>query len=709
MQRTLGKYELVTPLSVGGMAELYLAFAPGPGGFRKVVALKHVLPDLKTDKRFVERFLDEARLTAGLSHPHIGQVFDLGQEDGEFFLAMEFISGVALHQLLARARALGEQLPLGFVCRVVRDAALGLHHAHSYRDPTGASMAVIHRDVKPNNIMVSFDGVVKVIDFGIAKARGRLARTQKGVVMGTLQYMPIEQLKDGIVDARSDIFSLGVVLWELLAGHYLYVSTSPEQRLSEGTPDITTIVDVPEALAGVVKKALEVDPEQRFATAREMARALEAAYPELADEEQVGALVARMFPDTRSAIDGLLSLSQQGRVDEAAIRAQVKQLRKADRGLTALSTAPRPGKSRASAWPDPNPAVRLDRKVVVPAMLVLAGLALAGGALWALREPERPEIERVKWSRVSRLAYADARKAIVQGRPLEARRLVEECEDTHHACSGLEQLAAEIDQILDASACGTDEAARARVSLAREAAAQGASPRAVELLRTCTAGVEPHPIAHRALEQMNEWNAPPASTAIEVEGQRGALEKAQALEATVAALGRCLDGKTVVDDACYRRAIVTFLMVSLPSARGVASTRAEEALTAYRKLLDRSPPSRELRPLAAEAKVMIDEYDGDLSSRFPGLLVKIDGLRAQPAMAVELLEALLTVKPSSWQAWELLARSSKQLYEQRHQEADLRRLRGAYQKFLELAPADHHGRGRARGILTTLPRPKPNP
>ncbi len=499
MHQRLGKYELVTALSTGGMAELYLAFAPGPGGFRKIVALKRVLPDLKDDQRFIERFLDEARLTAGLSHPNVGQVFDLGQENGEFYLAMEFISGVALHQVLARARTLGEQLPLGFVCRVVRDAALGLHHAHAHKDPRGSSMAVIHRDVKPNNIMVTFEGVVKVIDFGVAKAKGRLARTQRGMVMGTLQYMPLEQLKDGPVDARSDVFSLGVVLWELLAGRYLYTASTPQKRLVEVTPDIATMAEVPFGVADVVKKALAVNPEARFGTAREMARALEAAFPALYDDEQVGALVTRLFPDTQSAIRELLALSQQGHLDEGAIKAQVRQLRKADRGLTALSmVAPVPRKleERPVALPQ-SPAPPPDGAKVAIGFSVVAALLLLGFLVYQVLEArsQRP----AELTRMALQTAQAARAALMAKDPLLALRLVSECREGRQPCAGLEPLETDIAKALEASRCGTSAAVTAQLLLAEEARDAGQLVDAKQLLGQCTAGVVVHPLAAEAL------------------------------------------------------------------------------------------------------------------------------------------------------------------------------------------------------------------
>src|SRR5512140_684997 len=224
--RRIGKYEIVTRLSVGGMAELFLAFFAGPGGFRKYVALKQILPDVAKDQDFVKMFLDEARITAAFSHANVGSVFDLGQEGQELYLAMEFISGQNLQQILKAAYAARQPLPIGFAATVARDACLGLHYAHTFVDRAGTPSPVIHRDVSPKNVMVSYAGEVKVIDFGIAKAKNRLGKTQIGIVKGTRGYMSPEQVKGAPLDGRSDLFCMGVILYEMLTGEKLFATQS---------------------------------------------------------------------------------------------------------------------------------------------------------------------------------------------------------------------------------------------------------------------------------------------------------------------------------------------------------------------------------------------------------------------------------------------------------------------------------------------------
>jgi serine/threonine-protein kinase len=301
--RKIGKYEILTRLSVGGMAELFLAFTSGPGGFRKFVALKQILPDVKTEE-FVKMFLDEARITAAFSHPNIGQVFDLGLEDDELYLAMEFLPGQNLEHVMMAASYV-RPLPIGFAARVARDVCLGLHYAHNFTAPSGRKVAVVHRDMAPRNVMITYDGVVKVIDFGIAKAKGRIARTRVGMVKGTSGYMSPEQVRGQDLDGRSDLFTAGVLLHEMLCGQRLFDTNDEDAMMrqiasAEIAPPRANNPDVPEALDAVVMRALAKDPAKRFATGREMAKAIEAAAGSvLFDEEAVAELMQALFADKR--------------------------------------------------------------------------------------------------------------------------------------------------------------------------------------------------------------------------------------------------------------------------------------------------------------------------------------------------------------------------------------------------------------------------
>ncbi|HVG57967.1 MAG TPA: protein kinase [Hyalangium sp.] len=364
--RRVGKYQILTRLSVGGMAELFLAFTSGPGGFRKYVALKQILPDVKTDE-FVKMFLDEARITAALAHAHIGQVFDLGKEDGELYLAMEFIAGQNLEQVMKAADKRNAPLPPGFAARAIRDVALALHYAHHFVDPTGKAVAVVHRDMSPRNVMVTYDGGVKVIDFGIAKAKGRLGRTAVGMVKGTGGYMSPEQVRGHELDGRSDLFSTGVLLHEMLTGQRLFNAPGDAAMMMQivhGEVSSPRAVNpaVPEALDAVVMKALNRDKAKRFATGREMAKAIEAAMgSELFDEEGMAALMAEHFEDkiqkTRALLDyanrddARLSEAAGALQDDPGDAAPTAQVKRTPRPRAAPGTGP---SSRHGGTPRPR-------------------------------------------------------------------------------------------------------------------------------------------------------------------------------------------------------------------------------------------------------------------------------------------------------------------------------------------------------------------
>jgi len=275
----IGKYQLVRKLASGGMAEVFLAKAAGPRGFEKTLVLKRILPHLAEDPAFVEMFLGEARLAAQLEHPNIVQIFDFGEVEGSFFLAMEFIDGPNLRKLVKRAAE--EALPPAFCAKVVASAAEGLAYAHEFRDPeTGEPLGLIHRDVSPDNILVSRQGAVKVVDFGIAKVAGQGHRTLTGVVKGKVAYMPPEQLQAKAMDRRVDVYALGMVLYELLTGKRPFdagtdVSVMQAILFESFIPVAQRRPDVPEALQQVLDKALAKDRERRYPDCRALQDDLE--------------------------------------------------------------------------------------------------------------------------------------------------------------------------------------------------------------------------------------------------------------------------------------------------------------------------------------------------------------------------------------------------------------------------------------------------
>jgi serine/threonine protein kinase, bacterial len=375
--KKIGKYEILTRLSVGGMAELFLAFTSGPGGFRKFVALKQILPDVKTDE-FVKMFLDEARITAAFSHANIGQVFDLGEEEGELYLAMEFLAGQNLEQLMKAATKRGEPLPAGFAARVIRDVCLGLHYAHHFVDPTGRTVAVVHRDMSPRNVMVTYDGGVKVIDFGIAKAKGRLGRTAVGMVKGTGGYMSPEQVRGHELDGRSDLFASGVLLYEMLCGRRLFDAPGDAammMQIVEGDIPYPRTINpkVSLQLESVVMRALSRDRNKRFATGREMAKALEQAMgQELFDEERMAALMDECFADKRQKTRALLEYASRddARISEAAGALQDEP---GDVGPTRpLKATPKPRSAAAAGSSRPGAGSRTKKPGSDPAQSAAA-------------------------------------------------------------------------------------------------------------------------------------------------------------------------------------------------------------------------------------------------------------------------------------------------------------------------------------------------
>ncbi len=310
--RKMGKYEVLCRLSTGGMAEIFLASQRGLAGFRKLVVLKQILPDIAGEEEFVQMFLDEAKVTAAFNHPHIAQVFDLDVADGELFLAMEFVPGATLVEVAKACRAANEPIPIGLSLEAVRDTALALHYAHTFTDPLGRPSSVIHRDVAEKNIMVTYEGVTKLLDFGIAKNLARRGRTQIGMVKGTSGYMSPEQILGEQLDARSDLFSLGVVLHELLTGLRLFHSKTPEGGAGailhgQVPPPSRSNKAVPPELDAVVLKTLARKREDRYASTLEFARALERAVgPLFWHPEQSAELIQRLFAERRDQTRQLL-------------------------------------------------------------------------------------------------------------------------------------------------------------------------------------------------------------------------------------------------------------------------------------------------------------------------------------------------------------------------------------------------------------------
>ena len=307
----LGRYQLINELASGGMATLYLARASGPAGFEKLVAIKRIHPHLSHERTFLEMFLDEARIAARIHHPNVVQIYDLGESDKTFYIAMEYIEGESLARLAgtvwkqqqANNQKLG--LPLAEACYMVAEAAAGLHAAHELRGADNQSLNLVHRDISPHNILVTYDGFVKLVDFGVAKARGRLTSTTDRSLKGKIAYMSPEQILGKEIDRRSDLFSLGVVLYEMTTARRLFKQPNEaatiNQILQGHIPQPRTIYSgFPPALEQVVMRALQLDPGKRFQSADELRRALQQLLPTLGSPvsaSEVGVLMQRVFKE----------------------------------------------------------------------------------------------------------------------------------------------------------------------------------------------------------------------------------------------------------------------------------------------------------------------------------------------------------------------------------------------------------------------------
>lgn len=277
----LDRYELMFPLAEGGMAAVWLARLRGKRGFEQLVAIKVIKPHLSEDMRFEEMFLDEARIASRIRHPNVAGILDLGEEQGILYLVMEWVDGDSLSRTRRLVAKHGAKLPLRISLRIMADVAAGLHAAHEQKDESGANLGVIHRDVSPQNILVSTSGAVKVIDFGIAKARNRAAaETTDGLVKGKVAYMSPEQAEGLPIDRRADVWAVGVCLYELVTGRLPFDGDSQQEilRLLVRGTDVPPLPnDVPSVVRGVIGQALARDPADRFLTAAALERALEGA------------------------------------------------------------------------------------------------------------------------------------------------------------------------------------------------------------------------------------------------------------------------------------------------------------------------------------------------------------------------------------------------------------------------------------------------
>lgn len=284
MQRsyeTFGNYILLEKLASGGMAEVYLAKKIAAGGVQKFVAVKRILQQFSDSEDFIQMFKDEANIAINLSHSNVVTIYDFGVQDGQFFIVMEFVEGRNLRQILNRMKKDNKYFTVSQVVHIIKQVAAGLDHAHRCIDPkTGQPLNIIHRDMSPQNVMLGFEGDSKIVDFGIAKAETQIESTRAGTLKGKFGYMSPEQVEGQVIDSRTDIFAVGIMIWEMLANQRLFLANSEINTLRKirecDVPSLRKInPNIPTELDQIVQKALKKDKSQRYQTAAELSRDLQ--------------------------------------------------------------------------------------------------------------------------------------------------------------------------------------------------------------------------------------------------------------------------------------------------------------------------------------------------------------------------------------------------------------------------------------------------
>ncbi len=380
-RQRVGRYEIVGHLASGGMAEIQLARIIGPSGFERVVVVKQILPHLARLDRFVDMFLDEARIIAGIRHQNVVHVHELGRQDGELFLVMEYLEGEGASSLIRRMGRLKHRLDPAVCCYLVAEACAGLHAAHESTDAQGNKQNLVHRDISPQNIFVTYDGEVKVLDFGIATAADRITKTEAGQLKGKYEYMSPEQCSGRSLDRRSDIFSLGSVLYELStfrrpfrrANSLLTFKAICEENVR---PPSAAVQDYPPELERICLKALSRLPENRYATAADMRRDLMHAAQQLGishtPDEQVSRLMHRVFADRIDEKAEMLRRVRAGsflsHVPAAEVDVALEFETQTDLGDLPTATEPEP-----ATQPSRSPA----RWLFAAALLTVASIAAA--------------------------------------------------------------------------------------------------------------------------------------------------------------------------------------------------------------------------------------------------------------------------------------------------------------------------------------------
>ena len=371
-----GKYRLLAELGQGGTANVCLAVARGPSGFNKLVVLKFLKDELAAEPEFRRMFLNEARLAARLNHPNVVQTYEVFEEAGRPIIVMEYLEGAPLSRIVSRAREQGHPIPLTMHLRIICETLNGLHYSHELRDYDGTPLGVVHRDMSPQNIFVSFSGKITLLDFGIAKLTYSIAETQTGVLKGKLRYMPPEQILGETVDGRTDIFAVGVMIWEALVRQKMWSGVSDANImynvLNGAIPSPRKVrPDVPEALERICMKALATDPNHRYGTAAELQDDLEAWLTgHTFTNRTIGEFVDSVFSDERAKTHEIIERQL------ASVEAEPPSSKPVDSGTVRV---PRLRQAHSEPAPsDERPVRRAEAKGSIVAWLALPALVLAG-------------------------------------------------------------------------------------------------------------------------------------------------------------------------------------------------------------------------------------------------------------------------------------------------------------------------------------------
>jgi serine/threonine protein kinase len=419
---SLGRYTLIASLGEGGMARVYLALMAGPGDFNKLLVVKTLHESMTTSHEFVQMFLDEARLAARLHHPNIVQTNEVGEHDGRFFMAMEYLEGQSLRTVQRRLSG----LPLPHELRVISETARGLHYVHDLSGYGGEPLNVVHRDVSPQNVFITYGGQVKLLDFGIAKTAEHEHRTKVGVIKGKLEYIAPEQIRGEKLDRRADVFALGVMLYEAAAGRRFAAPTADARasdvarihaRLIGSEPRLRDVrPDVPEELARIVDRAIALSPDERYPTARALADDIDAyleasgekpnarGLAELINEpfkverEKVGALIEKQVRLSKAS--GGLNLARLATINDPGTPSEGTQLPSIDltaSGSIAIQEENTPVTDHGARVPLAAALVtgkhvpKPSRTKLVAAVVVFVGIV--GVGLWTAQRPEQTDTE----------------------------------------------------------------------------------------------------------------------------------------------------------------------------------------------------------------------------------------------------------------------------------------------------------------------------